>query len=272
MSHLLAPGIWALRHPRGSSVYVVRASDGTFVLVDAAFNREAKRMIGEIRRIVGSGRLTHVLLSHGHFDHAGAAREIAQAFGAEVVAGAGDCEVVGGHLVLKRQELGRSGAPRGQQKPRRRGGVIQRYIVGPMVERLADYPQVRVDVAIEERVEIAPGIEVIPTPGHSPGSLCFLARHLNAIFVGDLVISHRSGISRAERRDREAYERSLAMIAGEAPAMGFPGHGYPVLRNFDAKLKGLVNAPARPRTGGSWRRKRRVLAFWYYLLRRGIPR
>ena len=50
---------------------------------------------------------------------------------------------------------------------------------------------------------------------------------------------------RPERRDREAYERSLATIAAEAPAMGFAGHGYPVLRDFDAQVRGLVEAPPR---------------------------
>ena len=260
MAFEVTPGVWALERTRGCNVYLVRTTDGTFVIIDAAFRISANAIIKEVRAIVGSAAVTHLLLTHSHLDHVGAAAEVARAFGAQVVAGRGDCDLEAGVWRLRpdRVEL---------------GGLVPRWFRRPSM-RLTR-ARIQVDIAVDTLIEVAPGIDAIPTPGHSAGSLCFLAREVGAIFVGDLVISHRHGLARSLTRangDQAAYRASLAMIAAEAPGAGFAGHGYPVLKCFAEELRAMNSLP---RVGGirpAGRRARLMLAFARFLLRRGTPR
>ncbi|MEJ5222534.1 MAG: hypothetical protein WHT63_11075, partial [Tepidiforma sp.] len=86
---------------------------------------------------------------------------------------------------------------------------------------------------------------------HTPGSLCFIAEHLGAAFVGDLVISHGGELTRSlpwANHDDARYLQSIADFAAIAPPAGFPGHGTPVLDGFDTALRALAALPRRPLT------------------------
>jgi glyoxylase-like metal-dependent hydrolase (beta-lactamase superfamily II) len=110
---------------------------------------------------------------------------------------------------------------------------------------------VPVAVAVERPEHVLPAILAVPVPGHTPGSLCFIAEHLDASFVGDLVISHDGELTRALRRanhDDTRYLQSIAEFAAIAPRAGFPGHGAPLLDGFDAALRDLADLPRRPLT------------------------
>lgn len=81
-----------------------------------------------------------------------------------------------------------------------------------------------VDDAFEQRHVAADDLEVIPTPGHTPGSTCYLAtstagaRYLftgDSIFLGEdgrWVAGHIEGMS-----DRDALDESLALLASLTP-------------------------------------------------------
>jgi hydroxyacylglutathione hydrolase len=92
------------------------------------------------------------------------------------------------------------------------GGVGHQYLshrdeAGPMLARVAERFGARLHAPAQELVEIgqhahidvpfgsrhvdANGIEVIPTPGHSPGSTCYLVPGVNAqtyLFTGDTIM------------------------------------------------------------------------------------
>lgn len=91
------------------------------------------------------------------------------------------------------------------------GGVAHHYLshrdeAGPMVKRVAEHfgsmlhapaaelveigRHAHVDVPLGSRHVDANGIEVVPTPGHSPGSTCYLVPGANGqtyLFTGDTV-------------------------------------------------------------------------------------
>lgn len=258
----VVPGVWWLEHTRGCNVYLAQADDGTFVLVDAAFRSAAESIIRQVRAIALEAPLTHVLLTHDHFDHVGAAGEVAAALGARIALGVGDCERTadGGWQV--------------EHEPMRTGrlqGIGQR-----MLPPLAPGAPIPVHIAIEARCEIAPGILAVPTPGHTPGSTCFIAQRPGVAFVGDLVISHRDGLSRslaAANRDDGRYLQTLRDFAREAPEVGLAGHGYPVRHGFGEALRELAELPREPLSRrNAWRRFRRMLAFNQMLWRPNYPR
>ncbi|MEX1022089.1 MAG: MBL fold metallo-hydrolase, partial [Dehalococcoidia bacterium] len=228
----VAPGVWWLEGTRGCNVYLARARDGTFVLVDAAHRSSAGAIVREAHAIAGDAPVTHLLLTHRHFDHTGAAVEVARALSARIAIGEGDCEAApdGGRQVVMRR-----GAP------------------------------VPVDLAIAGRCEVAPGIEAVPAPGHTPGSMCFVAVDAGAAFVGDLVISYGDGLARAmvaANGDDGRYLETLRRFAEEAPPVGLPGHGYPVRGDFAAALRDLADSPREPLTPrNALRRARRMMRF-----------
>jgi hydroxyacylglutathione hydrolase len=134
------------------------------------------------------------------------------------------------------------------------GGVAHQYLshrdeVAPMLatyhERFgtvlhasaaegADVAEVRApEVTFDERHVDGNGIEVIPTPGHTPGSTCFLvtgADGLRYLFTGDTVFRGADGRWRAGYlpfSDAESLLASLDLLAGLEPDLvassAFPG-------------------------------------------------
>lgn len=253
MADLVLPGAWWLRGTRGSNVFAVEAADGQLALVDTGFGSSASAVLHEIEQLAAGRRLAAILLTHGHSDHAGAAAALRAATGAMVVAGRGDCIAGpnGSHVLVP--HLGRSHLWR-------------------RLRRGAAAAAVTVDCAVSAPSEALPGIMAVPVPGHTPGSLCFVARNLGAAFVGDLVIIHGQELTRplrAANSDDALYLESLRVFAAEAPAHGFPGHGPPMLDSFGEELRRLAALPRRrPSPLRMATRMRRLASFGHRLTHR----
>ena len=175
MADRLADGLWGLHGTRGSNVFLVEADDGQLALVDCGFASSAAAIERELAALAPGRPLSAILLTHRHSDHAGAADAVRRATHAPVIAGRDDCTTTDEGLVLF-PVLGRSHPGR---RFRTNGG---RSLAIP------------ISTAIEQPIEVLPGIRAVPTPGHTPGSVCFVVDRLKTAFVGDLVISH-SGTS-----------------------------------------------------------------------------
>ncbi len=256
-------GVWWLEDTRGSNVYVARASDGSYVIVDSAFREAAGAIAWQARRIAGDAPITHLLLTHEHFDHTGGASALRDTLGVRVALGAADCEPGSeGGWQARRSPL--RGRPR-----------------GPLARAFAPRSlpvTTPVDVPIDARGEVAPGIEAVPVPGHTPGSTCFVLSEAGVprvAFIGDLVISHREGLSRtlaAVNHDDAQYQETLRVFAEEAPEAGLAGHGYPVRSGFGAALRNLAASEREPWSmWNAWRRARRMAAFNQMLWRPNYP-
>ena len=127
------------------------------------------------------------------------------------------------------------------------GGVNHQYLshrdeAGPMLKRIAerfgatlhaaaaDLPDItqhaHVDVASSGHQTDANGIEIIPTPGHSPGSVCYVVEGADGryLLTGDTVFRDTEGRWRAgyiegfhQSGDAATIADSLRVIAGLAP-------------------------------------------------------
>jgi hydroxyacylglutathione hydrolase len=135
------------------------------------------------------------------------------------------------------------------------GGVAHHYLshrdeAGPMLSRIAERFGARLHAPVAELVEIgqhthvdvpvgsrhldANGIEVIPTPGHSPGSTCYLVPGTNGqryLFTGDTIMLGSDGDWVAGYippiSDAAPLADSLQLLAGLKPDLvissAFPG-------------------------------------------------
>lgn len=114
----------------------------------------------------------------------------------------------------------------------------------PAAERAEIEVHRRIDVALTGRHVDANGIEVVPTPGHTPGSMCYLvpggagARYL---FTGDTLYVDASGAWTAGylpgMSDARSLDHSLELLATLTPdvviSSAFAGDSavHPVNRN-----------------------------------------
>ena len=128
-----------------------------------------------------------ILLTHGHFDHVGAVKDLA----AET-----QCDVY-----LHPEDL--------TMPPMMTAGAL--YYTKTYAEG--------------SRLKLAGlDISVLHTPGHTPGSVCLLAD--TAIFSGDTLFQGSCGRTDLPRGDRAAIGKSLARLAAlERNFWVYPGHG-----------------------------------------------
>lgn len=78
-------------------------------------------------------------------------------------------------------------------------------------------------------------IEIIPTPGHTPGSVCFLDRESRMLFSGDTLCEQGVLLHFEECSPPETFLESIKRIAALRDEIDtvWPGHhGYPVEKSY----------------------------------------
>lgn len=154
----------------------------------------------KLKAAIGDRRVGAVLLTHGHFDHIMAAGEMAKEFGAPVYVGAEDAEML--NDIEKSDYTGMLGLAR------------------------ADWP--RIDAAPFDGTLSACSMDftILPTPGHSRGSVCLYLEGEATLFSGDTLF--RAGYGRLDlyggkMGDMLRSLKELFALPGDVKV--YPGHG-----------------------------------------------
>jgi len=181
----------------------------------------AGRSISEVERI---------LITHPHMDHYGLAGSLARESGASVVAHADAVEQLAdpdGYFAREQAFF----------VPFFRSMGVPESIADTVVELPQPYTDFReavpVDRPLEDGDTVGPDDELtaLETPGHSPGSICFVAD--DAVFTGDHVMMDISpnplltlepGTTDERTRSLPAYLDSLERMAAVDPSVGCAGH------------------------------------------------
>ncbi|WP_345606989.1 MBL fold metallo-hydrolase [Pseudonocardia adelaidensis] len=162
----LAPDLRMLRFPTGQAYALREGRDVT--LVDTGPPGSADRIAAALD---GWGRVRRVVLTHYHADHAGSAREVGAWPGVEVAAHHTDARVVRGEAKGEWPDF----------TPAERGLYA---VVGAGLPDPPDVPRARVDLDLDDG-DVLDGLEVVWTPGHTPGSIALRHGERGVLFTGD---------------------------------------------------------------------------------------
>lgn len=196
---------WETAEPAGDRIWLVRNEvfpsntylcatnePGSCVLIDPGTDPEAidSALVGL------SLRPKQIFCTHGHFDHTGSASFFQDKYGAECFLHREDFKTLkGAGFMLMAFRI-----PFAMKQPR--------------VKDSEDFPA-------QPGVEV----EVIPAPGHTPGS-CML-RWGHALFTGDSLYSLGVGLSRLPGEDCALLRKTLLTLWDQLPSdvVVYPGHG-----------------------------------------------
>jgi glyoxylase-like metal-dependent hydrolase (beta-lactamase superfamily II) len=73
-------------------------------------------------------------------------------------------------------------------------------------------------------------LEVISTPGHAPGSLCFYWPDRRALFTGDVIFSQGIGRTDLPGGNGKLLKQSIQRLSALTVDFLLPGHGTPVIK------------------------------------------
>ena len=153
-----------------------------------------------LKRAIGPHRLAAILLTHGHFDHIEAAGQLQADTGAPVYVAEADVEMLGDPWLNGLQDL--------------MGGDV---LPGPDI----------VPTTFGETLSVAGmDFEIIPTPGHSKGSVCFRVSGEDVLFSGDTLF--KAGFGRMDLHGGSQLEmrESLRKLFELPPELRvYSGHG-----------------------------------------------
>lgn len=167
----LAPGVWRVpTAPRDLvNTFVLVDDDGRATLVDAGTRRAPKAVLAGLAHIgVGPADVTRLLVTHAHPDHVGGLATLRGRTGATVAVHERDAAYVreGMGPVLDRTTLG------GRLFKRNRGSAPT-----PVEDELVD----------GQLLDVAGGLRVVHTPGHTPGHVSFLHEPTRVLITGDAI-------------------------------------------------------------------------------------
>jgi glyoxylase-like metal-dependent hydrolase (beta-lactamase superfamily II) len=149
---------------------------------------DAPHDVAEIVRLVAGRRVLAILCTHAHDDHVRAAPQLAEAVGAPVL--------------LHRDDL-------------------------PLWHHIHQAPPDG-ELRDGDEIEVADlALEVLHTPGHTPGAVCFYAKDLATVFTGDTLVSGGPGTTGRSFSDRGVLLMSITdrLLSLPGQTIVKTGHG-----------------------------------------------
>lgn len=150
--------VHALESTKGNYAYLIL--DEEITVIDTGMPRQEKALLKELESLnIELSDIKHILLTHHDIDHIGNVALLEKAAGAKVWASKEDIPYIYG-------EKPRPGIKR----------ILSIFMKAKLPEKINPYP---------ENGIINNQVEIIPSPGHTPGHVCILFE--DVLFAGDLL-------------------------------------------------------------------------------------
>jgi glyoxylase-like metal-dependent hydrolase (beta-lactamase superfamily II) len=200
----ITDNVYALDSTKGNYSYLIL--DEEIILVDTGRPGQGKGILNELKSMnIKPDDIKHILITHHDIDHIGNAALLQQATGATLWASKEDIPYICGD--------------------KNRPGIKWFFSV---IMRARNPENI---TAYKEHQKIS-NIEVIPSPGHTPGHVCLLYK--DVLFAGDLVRSSKGLLkppASIMNWDENALIESIKKLDKYSFKWVCPAHGEPVKRD-----------------------------------------
>ena len=211
----------------GTNLFVIAEEELT--LIDTGLPGSSTGIAAFIHRIGRSvEEISSIIITHNHIDHIGAVPEL--------------CRLNNIRIVAHKSDLaGFDTAPSYRQGVRR----LLRVPFLHRVRRLFVLETADVSMQLEggEVLQLLGGLIVIPTPGHTPGSICLYAPSHKLMFVGDALQRRRKKLllpAKMVSTDMPEAIDSVKKMAELTPEILCFGHGKPLFEDAHKRLLALI--------------------------------
>lgn len=185
----IAPNVHAVRM---LASYAFLVAEERLTLIDAGLPGSRRRLDAYLASIGRSmEELDRILCTHRHPDHIGGVRELVSASGAEVLMHPADTAA----LRVTFREAVASRSP------------------GPLVAYLTRGPEDAGPIVDGQMLPELGGLQVIHTPGHTSGSVCFWAPAHRLLFTGDVLQVTRGRLAFASLVFSDDHPQAQASVA-----------------------------------------------------------
>ncbi len=227
----IAPGLQGLKIAF-VNVFGVKHEDGSWTLIDAAVPFTAGRIRSWAEKTFGRPP-NAIVLTHGHFDHVGDVKELAEEWNVPIYAHSLEFPYLTGQKEYPAPNWAAGGGVMPLMSPTLPRGPID------VRERLRALPGEGAELSLAE----LPGWKLLHTPGHTPGHVSLFRESDGTLLVGDAFRTTPAEsffaanfTQRAELHgppsyftsDWESAKVSVRKLSALEPRTVVPGHGKPL--------------------------------------------
>jgi glyoxylase-like metal-dependent hydrolase (beta-lactamase superfamily II) len=165
--------VYLMEGLHGANVYLLLSNEG-LTLVDSGMAGDADPIVTQLQEAgYPLSQLRSIVLTHAHVDHVGSAAQLARRTGAQVLAHRADVPYI----------------EHTQSMPA--ASPLRRLMNWLSTRLLFRASACQVDRPLEEgdTIEALGGMQVIHTPGHTPGSICLYQPERHILFCGDALFN-----------------------------------------------------------------------------------
>jgi len=228
----IAPGIHSMGQEEGGHVHAFLLDDGDgLTLIDTMYDDDGRHVLAELTAMGRTIKdVKRIILTHAHKSHVGGLAALKAASGATVFSHEWETDIIAG-----RREATRVG--KWPKKPL----AVYKLQLG-LALGLGKHKPCEVDTRLKAGDHVGP-LEVVETPGHTPGCLSFWWPARKALFAGDVIATWPNveagwpGLTLDNDRNLRSVHDLTEFSDAEILCVG---HGEPITQGAAREIKKMV--------------------------------